>query len=74
MKDLLEALEPGIGSGALGELEELRADSEAGLREVGAERAVVNTHIPLEVERNRRRGAGQPVHLGGVVDLREHRA
>ena len=48
------------------------ADSQAGGLHVRAQRAVVVHRVPREVHRHRARRAGQPVHLGGVLDALEH--
>src|SRR5918992_271951 len=58
----------------LGLLEEVRVDgagAQAARVEVLAQRAVVGDGIPREVHRDGEGGAGQAVHLGGVVDLLE---
>ena len=57
--------------GVLEEVRVDRADAQPALLDVRAARQVVD-RVPREVQRDGGRGAGQPVHLGGVVDALEH--
>ena len=57
--------------GVLEEVRVDRADAQAARLDVLAQRGVVVDRVPREVQRDRARGAGQAVDLGGVVDALE---
>ena len=58
--------------GVLEQVRVHRAHAQAARLDVRAQRAVVVHRVPREVHRHRARRAGQPVHLGGILDALEH--